>query len=634
MSSAGPIPARVPPITASGGETWEVACSQTEVQAPLEQFLEVTNLLLEQVQLNSTHLFRADILTDTSSNLATLAEKEARCRSTVGTDEAKACVEADKDEAASTANISPPTIEGFELHRTVVRRLIPRKPQLDKPLEQSCFIYHNTASDPDSTKKQALVVYYPYCTSSDAMPWYHPKVQGLAYLYANPSTVEATRIPSVTLSIHYLPFPDTPSPLPDRLTRTFQSLLKTMIRLLKLPSKTKSPAQHPSDSRHPNGNTDSTTPTISTISLTPSSLKDTILPQHTVQNTYTRLKQAYAADLISRWIEKTEPSKHVFEDISIAAFLIELWGSMYGSQSTFNSVASFVDIACGNGVLVYVLISEGWRGWGFDARRRKTWDVLGPEVAACLHEKLCIPRPFSHCVAGGEFTGLDTHDGTFGPGTFIISNHADELTCWTPILAALSDGERPLPFLAIPCCSHALDGSRRRYTLKEVAESLRGTDGVGETGGGEEKEAEEVTQPAAGDLKAMRAAKQKANAHGDDKSMYACLTRKTAALAQELGMDVELTLMRIPSTRNIGIVGNRKEAYKVENDKKQLNTGMHGLSLADDTGKTAEKVQNLLDREFARSGGVDNAGRTWIDKAKKLHGGQGRGKVNLNGPIK
>lgn len=305
---------------------------------------------------------------------------------------------------------------------------------------------------------------------------------------------------------------------------------------------------------------------------------------------------------------------------------------MYGSKSTFNSAAEFVDIACGNGVLVYVLISEGWRGWGFDARRRKTWDVLGPEVFACLREKLCIPRPFSRCVEAGEFMGVDTHDGMFAPGTFIISNHADELTCWTPILAALSDGERPLPFLAIPCCSHALDGSRRRYTLKEVAESLGETDGVGETDGGEEEE--EVTQPTAGDLKAMRAAKQRLNVHGDDKSMYACLTRKTVALARELGMDIELTLMRIPSTRNIGIVGNRKVIYKVENEKKELNTGMNGLSLADDTGKTAEKVQYLLDREFANSGGVDNAGRTWIDKAKKLHGGQGRGKVNLNGPVK
>lgn len=629
MSNADDTPDPVLPLTASDGGAWQVACSRTDVQAGLEQFLEVTNLLLEQVQLNSTHLFRADILADSASKLETLAEKEARCQAGAESDNGDASVQVAKDEVSSAVSARPPVIRGFELHRTVVRRLIPRKPQLDKPLEQSCFIYHDTASERESKKKQALVVYYPHCTTSDAMPWYHPKVQGLAYLYTDPSAVEASAdtTPASALSVHYLPFPDTPSPLPDRLTRTFQSLLKTMIRLLKLPSKCPSQVL---DRQLAKSFTASTTTTITTMPLTPSSLKDTILPQHTVQNTYTRLKQTYAADLISRWIEKTEPSKHVFEDLSIAAFLIELWTSMYSSKSTFNSTAGFVDIACGNGVLVYVLIKEGWKGWGFDARRRKTWDVLGDDVSACLHEKLCVPRPFSESMRTGEFEGVDTHDGVFAAGTFIVSNHADELTCWTPVLAALPDPGRPLPFLAIPCCSHALDGSRKRYTLKEVAESLEGADRVGELDNGEEGS----IQPVVGDLKAMRAAKQQANAHGDDKSMYACLTRKTAALAQEVGMDVELTLMRIPSTRNIGVVGNRKTIYKEGNGKKALNADMDALSLAADAGTTAKKVRELLDREFASLGGANNAGRTWIEKAKKLHGGQGRGKVNLNGPVK
>ncbi|KAK5944936.1 tRNA(Ser) Um(44) 2'-O-methyltransferase [Knufia obscura] len=614
-------------LTASDGAPWQIACSQSEVKAPLTQFLEVSNLLLEQVQLNSTHLFRADILRDTSGKLETLAEKEARsqCISRNVKSDAPAGV---VDDVATAEQAVPPQFEGFDLHRTIVRRLIPRKPQLDKPLEQSCFIYYSNTSETSSTQKDALVVYIPHCTSSDAMPWYHPKVRGLAYLYSSITPPSSTI--TATLSIHYLPFPDTPIPLPDRLTRTFQSLLKTIIRLLKLPSKSH---QHPTPPHLNGANTTSTPSDISTHPLTPSTLKDTILPQHTVQNTYTLLKQRYAASLISHWIEKTEPSKHVFEDLSIAAFLIELWGGMYGSKVRFNEIAGFVDIACGNGVLVYILRKEGWRGWGFDARRRRTWDVLfGEEMEGCLQERVCVPRPFLDAIGVGEVDGVDVHDGVFERGTFIVSNHADELTCWTPILAALSGGEGSLPFLAIPCCSHGLDGGRKRYTLKEVAESVRDTS-ARTSSAGEDGVEEEEAQSATGDLKAMRAAKQKASVHGDDKSMYACLTRMTAALAQELGIDVELTLMRIPSTRNIGVVGNRRRVMEFENGEHELKNGVNWLALEDHAGEVEQKIRDLLVRECVSTGGVEASARTWIEKAKKLQGGQGRGKVNLKAHV-
>lgn len=35
----------------------------------------------------------------------------------------------------------------------------------------------------------------------------------------------------------------------------------------------------------------------------------------------------------------------------------------------------FVDLGCGNGLLVYILNSEGHKGVGFDIRRRKIWDT-------------------------------------------------------------------------------------------------------------------------------------------------------------------------------------------------------------------------------------------------------------------
>lgn len=586
------------------GGDWKMACSQSTVSATLEHFLEVTNLLLEQVQLNSSHLFRADILHDSSGTLRTLVEKEARCQTDAT---AQKDVDLSSDRQPFSEYLAP-GFAGFELQRTVIRRLIPRKPQLDKPLEQSCFIYKNAGRDTDIS--QVLVVYLPHCSSADDMPWYHPKVKALAYLYSQPAFPDT---PSSNLSIYYLLFSSTATPLPDRLSRTFVSLLNTMIRLLKLPPKSSNSTLVDKPIEHD----------ILTMSLTASALKDTIIPQHIVQNTYTRLKETYAKDLIARWVETTEPSKHVFEDLSIAAFLIQLWDSMYDLSSTNKSnFSGFMDIACGNGVLVYILTKEGFRGCGFDARRRKTWEVLG--IDEFLEEKICVPKPFMDVIDSEVLGSMNVHDGLFPAGTFIISNHADELTCWTPLLAALSSPSSPLPFLAIPCCSHALDGSKHRYTLKEVAASAPSAT-VSKIGNSIE-ETKEDEQPAIGDLKAMRAAKQKGNAAGGiDESMYACLTRKTAALARELGMDVELTLMRIPSTRNIGIVGNRRSIVQA---MKQVS-----VDRRPELEDMSAKVVAMLERECGTIGGVKASAKTWVEKARKLNGGQGRGKVNWNGPL-
>lgn len=560
----------IPGLVSDSDIYWTLACSQSQVDASLTQFLEITDLLLEQVQLNSTHLFRADILHDSSGKLETLYQKEAKTRSN------------SHQIGPESVPRDAPLFRGFKHDRTVLRRLIPRKPQLDDALEQTCLFYHNESNG------DSLIIYLPHCVSAASMPWYHPQIKGLAYRFSSDT--------SSNLAVYYLPFPDTSLPIPDRLTRTFTSLLKTMIRLLKLPSKAHiDPTPNDSD--------------VTTTPLTASSLKDTVLPQHTVQNTYSLLKQKYASSLISKWVESTEPSKHVFEDISIAAFLIELWKAKYGSPE---KSPGFVDIACGNGVLTYLLLSEGWKGYGFDARARKTWQIL--DTDDYLEEKLCIPGSFFNCLSAEEQKSNRYMDGTFPPGTFIISNHADELTCWTPLLAALSNPSSPLPFLAIPCCSHALDGSKNRYTLNDVYNTKITAEETAQQCG-DYKEQPEKNRT--GDLKALRAQKLKAAEHNDDKSQYACLTRKTAAIAQELGFDVQLTLMRIPSTRNIGVLGN----CRVQ--------GIEKVSSAE-TGTTievrSEKIHHFLKRELSKYGGLETAAKTWIGRAQNLQAPKGRGK--------
>ncbi|KEF61901.1 uncharacterized protein A1O9_03473 [Exophiala aquamarina CBS 119918] len=586
-------------ILRSGEGPWKTDRDYKELCPDLSEakFAQVSDLLLENPNLNSTHLFRADVVFDSSQILKTASEKEKAYGLVVASDRHEGSSEDDKGglnnaiySLKETGPGAAPIIDGAILKRQVLRKLIPRKPQLDAALEQWCYIY-DISQSPHSAGR--IVVYVPRIESENEIPWYHPPVQSLAYLYEKKED-------EASLSIHYLPF-DPHKEVPGRLHRTFVSLLQTFLRLAKNPT-----PEH----KVANGLQGD----ASWFSMAPSALKDTILPQHTVQNTYSRLKQQYASDLVSRWVEKTEPSKHVFEDLSIAAFVIELWRQMYATTADFSG---FVDIACGNGVLTYILIKEGYAGRGFDARRRKTWEVLG--IDEFLDEMICIPQPFLATVES-ELEDLlpDTrvHSGLFPPGTFIISNHADELTPWTPLLANLSSPSSPLPFLAIPCCSHALSGARHRYTPKDVHPQF--TDSTIN---------DPEAQPAGGDLKTLRAAKIKAANHSDDKSMYACLTRKVVALTEEIGLHAEVTLMRIPSTRNIGIVGNRSKA--ITKGKATSLTVPETMPL--DTSDTGVHVQEIVARECARSGGVREAAQTWIHRAQQLQTGKGRGKLNLGG---
>ena len=520
-----------------------------------------------------------------------------------------------------------------QLHesRTVLRRLIPRKPQVDQPLVQTCIVLQDEQGEGRSST--VLVVYLPHVDEQDQMPFYHPKVRGLAYLYR-----QATGETTADLTVHYLACEPVDETILDRTHRTMLSLLKTFIRLAKL---VQSGLQASPASEEPSLSPDA--------DLSPSTLKDTVIPQHLYQNTYTTLKQKYAADLINRWVEKTEPVKHVFEDLSIAAFLIELWKLMYCSSS----FPGFVDIACGNGVLVYILIKEGYHGFGFDARRRKTWDILN--IDESLREQICIPKPFRDALGDETGNSIPTaltswNNGVLPPDSFIISNHADELTLWTPILAALcAPATSPLPFLAIPCCSHALSGARHRYPPQPNTSTTHAPTNPITTPPSEfDKDA---AQPKTGDLKALRALRlaehssptipttASSNSPNSNKSQYACLTRKVVEVAKELDMDVELTLMRIPSTRNIGIVGNcflgRKEGLKGRRVAEEKTEARHDTQLT--TMTMEECINNLIERECEKSDGVVAAAKIWFDGARRLSRGGSNGergeigKVSLHG---
>jgi tRNASer (uridine44-2'-O)-methyltransferase len=441
--------------------------------------------LIQNPNINSSWLFRADILHDAA-------------------------------EVENTPAVSIPSFVDLHLRRCTVRRLIPRNTLRDKPLDQTCLIYESNPSHDDGavsvkTLEKTLVVYLPHVSAPSEMPFYHPIVRGIAFLH------EWTAAESCgSISISYLFFSEQ--------DRSSIRLTRTALRLLEVIHK------------HGKGRLAGYQKKVH---------HDQLLPQARVQNTYTRLKQKYARSLIKGWAETTDPEKHVFEDLCIAAFLIELWADMYGRDGSF---PGFVDIGCGNGLLVYILNQEDFPGWGFDARSRKSWAAYNTKLQTpsgekdTLRELVLLPPPVSRDgVAGMSSDGFNeerVHDGRFPKGTFIISNHADELTPWTPIIAAISE----CPFIAIPCCSHNLAGERYRA-------------------------------PAPKD-------KTKAD------SAYSSLVVWVSDIARDCGWEVEQEMLRIPSTRNTALIGRKRSS--------PANPPLDIQAVVDRYGGTAGYLENVI----------------------------------------
>ncbi|KAK8102883.1 hypothetical protein PG984_016029 [Apiospora sp. TS-2023a] len=429
-------------------------------------FTKVMMNLIRNPNINSSWLFRADLLYENGSVL---------------------------DEALDEASVlpRPASFTGFDLEQSLVRRLIPRNTLRDQPLDQTCLFYHSCQPENQAgNHEQSLVIYIPHVSSPSEMPFYHPAVRGVAFLHEWDRNENAGRV-----STHYCFFDD--AERPPKLVRTAFHLLSTL-------------------HKHGQG---TTTGYIKRVH------HDVVVPQVPMQTTYAKLKKKYARKLINTWAEVTDPTKHVFEDLSIAAFLIELWKQMYQGE-TF---PGFVDIGCGNGLLVYLLRQEGYEGWGFDARKRKSWAnynvtdeaTSDPEALPCLREHVLLPSIIMAKEEAEESLNHDTSDlgvdnilhyGLFPKGTFIISNHADELTPWTPILAEISD----CPFMMIPCCSHNLTGAKYRAPVPKGAD--------------------------------------KSN------SAYASLVAWVAGIAGDCGWEVETEMLRIPSTRNTAMIGRRRTA--------------------------------------------------------------------------
>ncbi|GMS89310.1 hypothetical protein PENTCL1PPCAC_11485, partial [Pristionchus entomophagus] len=112
----------------------------------------------------------------------------------------------------------------------------------------------------------------------------------------------------------------------------------------------------------------------------------------------------------------------------------------------------YIDIGCGNGLLVHLLNRLGYSGCGVDLRERKTWKGMFP-----LDELLESTIDPSSSLNGLP-EGID----------FLIGNPSDELTPWIPLMAA----RLSLPFFLLPCCPFDFYGKLPRKGGASLYEEL------------------------------------------------------------------------------------------------------------------------------------------------------------------
>lgn len=548
---------------------------------PGHVFDQVMLNLVRNPNLNTSWVFRADILFDSGTDL----QDEAAGRpddapaETQGHDHINGShgVDPQGTEVGDHCRPRRMQIEGFKIVRTLARKMISRNPQRDQALLQTCLFYvgDGATSDGKTAEKslgtRRLVVYVPHAARPEEIPYYHPKVEAIAFMHTGSY-----------ISLHYALF-NSAADVDTRQKRTALQLLQTL-------------------HKHGHGTAAGYVKRVH---------HDVLMPQARYQDTYTRLKAAHAKRLLGSWVETTDPGKHVFEDLGIAAFLIERWKDMYGqSKQTERGLANgnspgighssacqetapksvpsfpgFVDIGCGNGVLVEILNREGWDGWGFDARRRKTWATLSVDAMDKLKELILLPAPLvssdiendnveespGEQVETGASRPVPLHRGVFPSGTFLVSNHADQLTGWTPILAALADYA---PFIIIPCCSCDLSGARFRApapTHTSPPSTAHAGSPAPHAPNGVLRDPPGIARPdhtgstcarppaAASFFSPEPPSRTQAESGVIGKpvsqSTYAGLVAWTARIAERLGYVVEREVLRIPSTRNIALLG-------------------------------------------------------------------------------
>jgi hypothetical protein len=274
-------------------------------------------------------------------------------------------------------------------------------------------------------------------------------------------------------------------------------------------------------------------------------LHDRIVPKAMYQDMYSALKAKYAAKWIALWGEGedkkggnmgTDPEKHVHEDISIVSFLVCLWQIKHGEDA--RKQVRFCDLGAGNGFLVHLLAEEGFLGYGVDIARRDIWKLFGDHTHVEVGT-VDAPNAKFDVRTGRPVVPKDPNGTQDLPNEFLdvwlLGNHSDELTPWLPIITARSNlhARRELGaqrnhchFWVLPCCFHDLSGAKNTFGRTIPMTHDKDTTG------------------------------------GSLAGKYGCYLRWIDWIAQQVcGFKVERQWMRIPSTKNVCMVGTQGDAH-------------------------------------------------------------------------
>jgi tRNASer (uridine44-2'-O)-methyltransferase len=619
-------------------------------------FLSVMENLLQNPNITSTCLFRADILYDSAKDKARWDDPE---RDSGFVKWMKKELQPRKFIVSESASL--------KLKRTVVRKLVPRKPWVDPELCQTVHFFQIDSGS--SSTQHNIVVYIPHADEAGKIPFYHPKVQAIAVHHS----YQVDSVPTALLELSYQLFPASTMGVDkhaheqsDKDSSSTKRLQRTALNFLRIVHK------------HAKG---------SKAGYTKRVHHDVVVPQKRFQDTYTQLKAKYSERLMETWAEVTDPLKHVFEDLGIAAFLIEIWRDCYDLPPRGNTeqlmgggpnwkpsekskkppFRGFVDIGCGNGVLVFILLSEGFKGYGFDARNRKSWEVFPKDIQDCLFQKILIPEPFQRITKDLGLSldqtatnseeqvsksNVQVHNGMFEQGTFIISNHADQLTIWTPLLAFLSD----CPFISIPCCSHAFSGKLQRFydqfpgtekiSSKSGSKKPNNTtkDMIAENGGagmapaatddtfsakqleGNHSEVDSNDKSRSTTSTIDASSSTISNKNTPEKgslaqrkpgpSAYAGFSAHVMHVALQLGFNVKQESLRIPSTRNLCVYGLIPVESLAEETSSSISGGMNDPKFNFSKSVKDEMISTILMQDLGPD--VNKAARDWTEEALSL----------------
>lgn len=531
----------------------EVEC---EAHTDLAAWLDVMMELIKYPERTSTNILRADILF-----VENVPEQEHTAQN---------------------------TSKGWSLRQTIIREILPRRPGVNSNLIELCSIY--VAPDDAQT---ALVTYTPLIVSKNAhfatmdelmaaskrpdkpseIPFYHPAVLALAFTYESRSSPGAVDNRN-RLAIHILPFPSNASE--PALNRVAHSLLKTIhIHTWGKAHDYKARVTH-----------------------------DRLVNKELFQDVYLNLKHRWASYLCKEWKEKTNPEKHVHEDLAVCAWLMVFWRNKFGNDAATSTedkvrlrdrpwladtrtwgrpTGGFVDVGCGNGLLVWLLNNEGYIGSGFDIRPRKSWELFDHETTIQVefpspnvngrhtpHSETVSVRKanlhvhtldavriiYDHLQASGAGSAAAA-SRCFPAGSFLIGNHADEMTPLMPLLASTIPDCTGL--LNIPCCPWMVSGDRftrtnYRVAREEVANLLdipRDASATEDQIAHLRKEMSEIALGPPVDS----VQKEQPSAGGSKMIAYLTYISHLHLIA---GWHVEKEALRMPSTKNWSVVSTQK----------------------------------------------------------------------------